>query len=772
MNVKKQLISICAVLAIVPLVIASAITINMSSEMASEALEASASRQLISVSANKRTQIEHYFKTIEGQVLSLSSSTMIVDAMEEFKAGFNTIAGEKEISRMRAELAQYYTEQYGDEYRRQNNGKSPNELQLLGQLDNKAITLQYLYIQDNPHQMGSKHRLDSADDSSAYSERHKKYHPSIRKYLDLFGYYDVFLVDSDTGNIVYSVYKELDFATSLLDGPYANSGIGRAFRSVYKADNNDAVMMTDYSNYMPSYDAPAAFIASPVISEGKNIGVLIFQMPVDRINEVMTSQENWEQIGLGASGETYLVGDDLTLRSQSRFLIEDKASYLAALQKNGVSQKVLDKIDSKNTSITLQKVESESASRAIAGEQGYHIIDDYRGVPVLSVYTPVTILGVNWGLIAEIDKSEVFLASEELRASLLTVSVIICLVITVAAMAVGIALALVMVRPIVDLSKIMAEVEANNDLSLRSDNQSQDEIGTMASNFNSMLEKFDELIREINVSSLQLAQASEEVTNVSRESSSNVTQQKIETEQVATAMNEMAATVQEVARNAAATAEAATNAKDDSSESMEIVKTASGNIQQLAKDVESAATVIHELELDSDKIGCVLDVIRNIAEQTNLLALNAAIEAARAGEQGRGFAVVADEVRTLASRTQESTQEIQQMIEKLQARAKEAVEVMEQGRSQAQLGARQADEASCSLGSVNEAVTTISDMNILIASAAEEQSSVAEEMNRNITNINDAAEKTSVGSEQITVSSDDLASLAAQLQGLISQFKT
>ena len=157
---------------------------------------------------------------------------------------------------------------------------------------------------------------------------------------------------------------------------YANSGIGEAFRAVYKKTNADAVVLTDFSSYKPSYEAPAAFIASPIIKNDKNIGVLIFQMPIERINNVMTSHENWAAVGLGQSGETYSVGEDLTMRSQSRFLIEDKVSYLQALRISGTDQSVLDKIKSKNTSITLQTDDSESARRAIAGESGSHIIND------------------------------------------------------------------------------------------------------------------------------------------------------------------------------------------------------------------------------------------------------------------------------------------------------------------------------------------------------------------------------------------------------------
>ncbi|NHZ69797.1 MAG: methyl-accepting chemotaxis protein, partial [Thermotogales bacterium] len=258
------------------------------------------------------------------------------------------------------------------------------------------------------------------------------------------------------------------------------------------------------------------------------------------------------------------------------------------------------------------------------------------------------------------------------------------------------------------------------------------------------------------------------VTSTTRE---GVQRQKSEIDQVATAMTEMAATVQEVARNAATAAGAARDANEEAGSGKRVVKETIQAINSLAGEVQSASDVINQLAADSEAIGGVLDVIRGIAEQTNLLALNAAIEAARAGEQGRGFAVVADEVRTLAQRTQTSTQEIQSMIEKVQSGARNAVNVMESGREQAAGSVSKAGEAGTSLETINSAVSAINDMNMQIASAAEEQSAVAEEINRNIVNIGIVADETADGSNKIANANEDLVRLGGQLQSIVSMFK-
>lgn len=312
---------------------------------------------------------------------------------------------------------------------------------------------------------------------------------------------------------------------------------------------------------------------------------------------------------------------------------------------------------------------------------------------------------------------------------------------------------------------------ADGNLGYRVTYQGRDELGEISSSFNAMASRFHHTIQELAGAVEQLAAAAEQTAQISTETSDGIRRQQLETDQVATAMNEMSATVQDVAGNAASAARAAQEADQQSESGKLVVHQTISSIDSLASEVEHAATVIHELEADSAGISSVVDVIRSIADQTNLLALNAAIEAARAGEQGRGFAVVADEVRSLASRTQQSTSEIQTMIEKLQGGANRAVAVMQSSCTKAQAGKQQVASAGHMLDQISNAVAIINDMNAMIASAAEEQSSVAEEINRNVTSVSQIAEETSEASRQNVATSKQLSALATQLQRLVHMFR-
>ncbi|AJE15504.1 HAMP domain-containing methyl-accepting chemotaxis protein [Stutzerimonas balearica] len=366
------------------------------------------------------------------------------------------------------------------------------------------------------------------------------------------------------------------------------------------------------------------------------------------------------------------------------------------------------------------------------------------------------------------------LATETMRSQRSNVYLLLALIGGLA-IVIGALAALTITRMIVGpLRDTVAQAErvAAGDLSHSQASARRDEVGQLQNAMHRMNESLRNLIGRIGGGVSQIAAAAEQLSAVTAQTSAGVQTQREETDQVATAMNEMAATVQEVARNAEQASLAARQADQQARQGDRVVRDAIGQIGTLSSEVEHSAQAIEALNEQSGRIGSVLEVIRAVAEQTNLLALNAAIEAARAGEQGRGFAVVADEVRALARRTHDSTEEIEGLIGSLQQVAGQAVEQMQTSRDLTQRTVALANEAGTALGRITDSVSTIEQMNQQIAAAAEQQSSVAENISESVTRVRDIGEQSASGSEQTASASAELARLGIELQELVRQFRT
>ncbi|WP_350614024.1 methyl-accepting chemotaxis protein [Pseudomonas sp. HY7a-MNA-CIBAN-0227] len=298
-----------------------------------------------------------------------------------------------------------------------------------------------------------------------------------------------------------------------------------------------------------------------------------------------------------------------------------------------------------------------------------------------------------------------------------------------------------------------------------------DEAGRLLLAMSKMQEKLRDTLQRISGSATQLASAAEELNAVTDESARGLTQQNNEIEQAATAVNEMTSAVEEVARNAVSTSEASKNATSSAGDGRDLVQETVSAIERMSSDVQATAILIGNLAEESRDIGKVLDVIRGLADQTNLLALNAAIEAARAGEAGRGFAVVADEVRALAHRTQQSTSEIERMIGSIQSGTEHAVDSMRNSTERAESTLNIAKGAGMSLDTINTAIVEINERNLVIASAAEEQAQVAREVDRNLVNIRDLSVQSATGASQTSAASSELSRLAVDLNGMVGRFR-
>ncbi|MNZ59562.1 Methyl-accepting chemotaxis protein PctB [compost metagenome] len=492
-------------------------------------------------------------------------------------------------------------------------------------------------------------------------------------------------------------------------------------------------------------------IAFPLEQNGKIIGVMGVDISLDKLQEI------------SRQGSADLYG------GQGAVSIVSPAGLLAghSADESKLSEKIR-QVYTEHGEELLQGIASGKQQVMHHGEQ-LRLIEPLLPIPgaspwgVLLEVPKQVLLGPAIALQKELDRQRTEGSLTELGLGLLAV------VLGLAAMALT---ARGVTRPIQRLSDMLRDIASGEgDLTRRLDHSSQDELGTLASWFNRFLDKLQPIIRDVKASVQDARATADQSSSVASQTSAGMHQQFREIDQVATASQEMSATAHDVANSAALAADAARGADSATRDGLDVIESTTRMIDSLASEMSLAMRQVEGLAASSEKIGSVLEVIRAIAEQTNLLALNAAIEAARAGDAGRGFAVVADEVRGLARRTQDSVEEIRQVIESLQSDTRDVVGAMSNSHRQAQGSVSQVEQAVAALQRIGDAVGVINDMNLQIASAAEEQSAVAEEINRNVAGIRDVTESLSGQADESAQISRSLNELANHQQGLMQHFR-
>ncbi|MBX2809729.1 MAG: methyl-accepting chemotaxis protein [Cellvibrionaceae bacterium] len=670
---------------------------------------------------------------------------------------------------MRQAVRDFYQGDYAKRYEAIN-ASALNVDGLLSRFDENALSLQYQYVAANQHQQ--KALLYGIDtDETEYSQAHNKFHTFAYSLLHHLGVDDILLADVATGFINYSVVKGADYTASLRQGELAGSIAGEVFRAVVEMDDKTAVYLSDFKPYAADFERNNAFMGVPVYSQDQKIAVLLLRISHKKLTAQVTGGGRWQNLGYGDTGQTQIIGRDGLLRTDSRAFLENPEDYLTQIAAL-VPQPHLDVMRRIASDAGLQKRANPAVDEALAGRQGNIMYQTFTGDTVLASYQPLKVLDQSWAIITEIQAAEIAAPRQALIAKIVFTSSVIGFITLVLALLASVGFSYGLLKPMANNVAIIRNLaDGDGDLTVRLAEDRKDETGELNQLFNRFISQISVLVHNIQEQSGVLLRTYTDLEGVVQENLKGVEQQQQATGEMTTNMRLLSQVGDDAMSSAQRATDAVERTRVSSEAGMHVVGQTYQSVEQLATDMQQATAIIKQLEVSSNDISALVDTIRDIADQTNLLALNAAIEAARAGEQGRGFAVVADEVRSLAMRTQTVTTDIDGIIHSLQTESNAAVTIIDKSHVLVSESLEEAGRAKQALESITEDVGAITQANCAIIDNLQQALAINGRVNQTIAEVDGICIVNQQNSYKIREKSENIHQAIARLNNVLMLFK-